>query len=836
MFVRRATFMLALTLGLVPSAGAQLQLSATATDVTERQTVTLAVRLVNTGSSSRETQLQLALPAGWDTLVPPRTLTLAPGEATVEVIVVRVPRSAGAGTHPVSITVDGVTTDASVRVPHRDAVSLRALSADVTNGEALATFQLRNDGNARTSVNLTAVGQGKPRVTPAMLTLAPGQIVNVQVTGSVPSEVAKYSVTLRARTPGATAQASVSADVLTPAPDAGSAWHTLPAEVQVETGRAGTRIRFSTQGAVAPGVNVRLRAEPGVLEAEVRTPGALLALGSATPGFSSFGVRPPALALQGEFGGSTVSPDTLRGYVGLRRDPQRQPVAGLELARRYGWGDARVGVDLSSGGVTATLAARAATPRVTAQGELGVRSDGIALALNADATLDDNPMKLTRAGGSVRYRAPNFDGASSGRVDLEVRTVAQLHEFSVGASLRGGVELAAGHALAGRDAEFGIRAQTARIKLQAGLKWSERLDRQANTMTASFGASHAVGRGRLEQEVTNEQAAQVSTPVTNRLRYAVLLDYPFGDGRNTFRVRPRAEVTFDLLSGKSRIGAGIDGSWFGEKGTRVSASVSQPDFSQRGLHLSAGIEHPLANGTVLIGSLTQSFGTVSSTAVRVAARLPLTLPLYVRPDMGSLEGRVLNHQGEGIPGVTVQVMSYLAVTDARGTYHFPALPQGDQLVVLRVPEGQWCTPPGTVAVQGRQITRHDLRCVPSAQTTARMVVRAVGESTEAPLEVSGVLVTLKGPLGHFRATSDMSGRLTFGDLPAGTYGLEMTPATPGQFRNLIIEMPGTVNLAPGPIDLTFLFGRRPRVVQMQDEQPIVVPMPDTPVTTPSGAP
>lgn len=836
MFVRRATFILALTLGLVPSAGAQLQLSATVTDVTERQTATLAIRLVNTGASTRELQPQLALPAGWVTLVPPRSLTLAPGEATVEVVVVRVPRSAGAGIHPVSVTVDGVSTDAAVRVAHRDAVSLRALSADVTNGEALATFQLRNDGNAPTSVNLTAVGQGRPRVTPATLTLAPGQTGNVQVTGSVPSEVAKYSVTLRARTPGATAQASVSADVLTPAPAAGSAWHTLPAEVQVETGHAGTRIRLSTQGAVAPGVNVRLRAEPGVLEAEVRTPGVLLALGQATPGFSSFGVRPPALALHGEFGDSTVSSSTLRGYVGLRRDLQGQAVAGLQLARRYGWGEARVGVDLSSGGATATIAARAATPRVTAQGELGVRSDGIALALNADATLDDNPMKLSRAGGSVRYRAPDFDGTSSGRVDLEVRTVAQLHEFSVGGSLRGGVELAAGHALAARDAEFGIRAQTARLKLQAGLKWSEHFDRQANTVTASFGASHAVGQGRLEQEVTSERAAQASTPVTNKLRYAVLLDYPFGDERNTFRLRPSAEVTFDLLSGRSRVGAGIDGRWSGEKGTRVSASVSQPDFSQRALHLSAGIEHPLANGSVLIASLSQSFGAVSSTAVRVAARLPLALPLYVRPDMGSLEGRVLNHQGEGVAGVTVQVMSYLAVTDAQGTYHFPALPQGEQLAVLRVPEGQWCTPPGTVAVQGRQVTRHDLRCVPSAQTTARMVVHTVGESTEAPLEVAGVLVTLKGPLGTFRATSDMSGRLIFGDLPAGTYGLEVTPATPAQFRTLITEMPRTVDLAPGPVDLTFLFGRRPRVVQMQDEQPIVVPMPSPPAATPSGAP
>lgn len=850
MFVRRATFILALTLGLLPSSGAQVESGITVTDVTERQTATLAIRLVNASSSTREVQYQLALPVGWEALIPPRLLTLAPTEASVEVIVVRVPRSAAAGIHPVTVTVDGVRTEVGVRVPRRDALSLRGLSASAANGQAQATFQVRNDGNTGAGVVLTAVGQGSPRVTPETLTLAPGETREVEVTGPALPQLAKYSVTLLARTAEVTAQASLSSPVLTPAPDARSAWHTLPAEVQLEAGPAGTRIRLSAEGTLAPGVNVRLRAEPGVLEAELRIPGAHLALGPATPGFSSFGVRSPALAIQGELGDSKVGSPSLRAYFGVRRDLQGQPVAGIELAQRYGWGEARIGIDASSEGATATLAVRAATPQTTAQGELGIRRDGMALAVSADTALKDNSLNLTRVGGGVRYRAPGFEGVPSGRVDAEVRTLAQGKDFSVGASLRGAAEFSAGHHIAGKDAEFGVWAQSFRppssqrpasqVSLRTGLKWTERSDRQETTLTAHLGASQQFGWGQLEQEVTNEQASQAGTRTVNDLRYAVSAAYPFAKGLNTFMLKPKVAVTFDLLKSTSRVGASISGSWSGQNGTRGGVSISQPNFSQRELYLSADVEHLLANGTTLLASVSQSFGPVPNTALRVAARIPFAVPVYLRPEIGSLEGRVLDQQGKGLAGMTVQVRSYLAVTDMQGVYHFPALPRGDYLVVPHAPKGQWCTPPGTAVVFGRQTTQHDLTCVPAVQITAQLVVHAPGESAEIPLEVPDVRVSLSGPLGRFGATSDRSGRLSFEALPAGTYRLEITPAGPTQLKNLIVEAPATVDLAAGAAQLTLRFGRKLRVVQMQQEEPVVVPsppsVPTAPATTSLGVP
>ncbi len=457
MRVRQATFILALTLGLLPYAGAQLQMSATATGVTERQTASLAVRLVNTDAAPRGVQFQLALPAGWQTLIPPRTLTLAPGEDTVEVIMVRVPRTAQAGPHTVGVTVDDVKAEAEIRVPQRDAVDVRALSSSVTDDRWRPVFRCATTAMHPPMWTSVRRVRASRSVIPAALDLAPGEIRNVQVTGPVPPELAKYSVTVRARTPGAAAQASISADVLTAAPDAASAWQTLPAEVQIEAGPGGPQVRFSADGAVAAGVNVHLRATPQSLEAELRTPGARLALGNATPGFSSFTVRPSALALQGELGSGTVGSNTVRAYVGLRRDLPGEPVTGLELGRRYGWGDARVGVDVAGGSVTATLAARALTPSLTAQGELGVRGDGMAMVIQADAALKDNALRLSGAGASATYRTPGFDGNAPGRASMEVHARGQIKALGVGTSLAGGAELTPGNVVSGRSLEFTVR-------------------------------------------------------------------------------------------------------------------------------------------------------------------------------------------------------------------------------------------------------------------------------------------------------------------------------------------------------------------------------------------
>jgi hypothetical protein len=48
----------------------------------------------------------------------------------------------------------------------------------------------------------SVAGQGKPRVTPTTLDLAPGEVWTVQVSGPTPPELAKYGVTVLVRTVG----------------------------------------------------------------------------------------------------------------------------------------------------------------------------------------------------------------------------------------------------------------------------------------------------------------------------------------------------------------------------------------------------------------------------------------------------------------------------------------------------------------------------------------------------------------------------------------------------------------------------------------------------------
>ncbi len=490
-------------------------------------------------------------------------------------------------------------------------------------------------------------------------------------------------------------------------------------------------------------------------------------------------------------------------------------------------------------GVTATLAARAVTPSLTAQGELGLRHDGMVVAVQADTDLQDNALGLSRAGGSATYRTPGFDGIAAGRAALELHARGELQGFGVGARLAGEMSLAPGYTVTGRNINLDISAQNPQWRLLGGITWAERLTTQEATLTTGMGVGYRFGSGQLLQNVTHQQAFTAGVEVANSVKYDAGLEYTFGDDINAFMVRPKATVAFDLLGRQTRLGGSLEGRWVGASGTRVDVGASHPDFSQRGLLLNAAVEQPLSNGITLLASASHYVGEASSTSLRVAARVPLELPLYLRPDIGSVEGRVLDVNGQGLSGVTLQAMSYLAVTDLHGTYHFPALPQGDHVFQLQAPKGQWCTPPQVVAVQGRQVVRQDFSCVPSVPTTGRLMEHPVGEAAQVPLELSGIRVSLTGPLGQFEATSDASGQLHFGDLPAGTYQLAIMPTTPTQFRNLTLEAPATVALTAGPTDLAFLFGRKPRVIQMQDEQPVMVPL--TPASTdpannPSGAP
>jgi hypothetical protein len=250
---------------------------------------------------------------------------------------------------------------------------------------------------------------------------------------------------------------------------------TVAAEVQIESAHGGPQMRFSADGAVAPGVNIHLHADAQEFNVAVQTPDARVALGNAAPGFSSFAFHPPSLALQSELG--TVASTTARAYVGLHRDLQGAPVMGLELSRRYGWGDARIGVDADSGGVTATLAARVLTSGLTAGGELGLRHDSVAMAVAADTTLTDNPRGLHRAGASATYRTPGFDSNATGLTTLEVHTQGQINGFGIGARLAGAVELAPGNAVSSRTLDLALSAQDLRWSLIGGLKWSEQLAR-----------------------------------------------------------------------------------------------------------------------------------------------------------------------------------------------------------------------------------------------------------------------------------------------------------------------------------------------------------------------
>ena len=84
-------------------------------------------------------------------------------------------------------------------------------------------------------------------------------------------------------------------------------------------------------------------------------------------------------------------------------------------------------------------------------------------------------------------------------------------------------------------------------------------------------------------------------------------------------------------------------------------------------------------------------GRLGRAVVLLVAALPLLRGTVQGQTTGSIEGRVADAAGDPLPGVTVEAASpslqgqRVAVTDRRGTYHFPATPPGDYRVRAVLP-------------------------------------------------------------------------------------------------------------------------------------------------------
>jgi hypothetical protein len=217
-------------------------------DVLPRQTLTLLLRVTNTGNAVRTVQPQLELPPGWRLLLPPETLSLPPTEARTALFTLLVSAEATAGDYilPVLLEEGGVISATgaafSVRVQRVDgleAVLLEAPSFVLAEPYTLR-FVVRNTGNSAHDVGLTAsANPAMPvGVEPRSVRLEAGASQEVLVRVAVPASLASSAsqrVRLTAQSMSAvalqaTAQAAV--DLIPRRLSAAAGLHTFPLLVE----------------------------------------------------------------------------------------------------------------------------------------------------------------------------------------------------------------------------------------------------------------------------------------------------------------------------------------------------------------------------------------------------------------------------------------------------------------------------------------------------------------------------------------------------------------------------------------------------------------------------
>jgi LPXTG-motif cell wall-anchored protein len=152
---------------------------------------------------------------------------------------------------------------------------------------------------------------------------------------------------------------------------------------------------------------------------------------------------------------------------------------------------------------------------------------------------------------------------------------------------------------------------------------------------------------------------------------------------------------------------------------------------------------------------------------------PITGVDFVVTEQPSISGTVRSN-GTGVAGVTVTASApdgstLSTVTDAAGDYSFPQLQLGEYTVSIEVPEGYTASGPvsreETVGEDDVEGVDFELARLGAIDGTVRTV-----DGTP----VGGVSVSIEGPDGTQRFTTDADGSYGVGELPAGTYTITVT--------------------------------------------------------------
>lgn len=786
------------------------------------QAVTIPFRVTLTGAAPAVVPGDAALPAGWSA-TGGAARELAPGEAELRLLGVRVPAAAAAGRYLVRYAAGGGADSATVMVAARRRVEVEPADAApmFAAGEAYAVrFRVANRGNVAERLVLRAHADGgtPPRPDSSVLLLPPSseRIVTVRAgTERGAAETLRRQVTLHAAAEADTAAGRVLVTVV-PRGGGRTPRRRLPAELRVRAadslGAAG--FSFQARGALDRAGRVQLDVEartadpagaPFHRQDEYRlrldAPGLSLRLGDdvyalsrlTEPGRYAFGA---AAAVRRGFlsAGGMVARD--------RRGDGQGGVAGgfARLGGTRAWLGVVVAAPDSAPARWTVQGAAAPFPLLQAEAEAAPGADGAA------------PPRALRAWGHARalsYEVLHLRGASAhggtGSQDQDFASVAlrPFRDLWLSASVRRG----------GDFRVFGDTVTPFSTARRAALGWGSRV-----TVEVHEAGGGAGGRGDVRAA-----RARVGIPLFRRAWL-----HPGYEAGEVVPAPGAAAAPFRILSLQTTVSARGGASVWAYAQLHEGASVRGPEGREWSGALSAHL--PVLPGTwvrvsaqgrraagrpteaLLDLSLERGLGRGHRLTVRgladaraaggarprgfVEYALPVALPLP-SSDAGRLAVRVFDPAtGRGIPGVLVRVADRVAMTDRRGMAGFSGVPAGEH--ALRIEPGA-----GPERVADREMP------VP---VTAGAGARRVEIGLELAARMTGVVERLSAG-----APADSAGPMA---------GVEVEISGPGTLRRIRTDAEGRFDasgLRPGWWRVRIAERSLPRHHELQEQQMLLLP-------------
>lgn len=221
------------------------------------------------------------------------------------------------------------------------------------------------------------------------------------------------------------------------------------------------------------------------------------------------------------------------------------------------------------------------------------------------------------------------------------------------------------------------------------------------------------------------------------------------------------------------------------------------------------LRHELRNGDRISLLARRIAGRQPQTDVLLTYTLPFDLPLFRKPNVATVRGRLYDAEnGAGVRNVVLNLDGLTAVTDPRGDFEFPAVTAGNyrlsmdrsNVEVNKVPLGNL---PLNVAIAAREARQIDVALVRSVSISVKVGLHAdngdgiagVGMSKSTAVRgLQNVLVTLQNGEHVYRRLTDADGQARLAGLPPGDWTASIAAdAIPQGYgiasRELVLQIP-----------------------------------------------